>query len=274
MSSTEYLVGLGLNKNEAKALDALISLGPAGASDIHKYSGMPRNKAYESLEKLARRGMIEIQQGRPTLYRAIGAKTVVNNLVEEYTRGAKKALGILEKKQADLKEEADFDIQNASSWMVRGEPGVRRRLAELIYDAKEDIFVMGGYPPKYALAVKSALKAASKKGVRVRAISMIRPLEDVDISPEDSAVIEFRTVKTSPKLVQKIDVYDEKLINSFRSMSGYGAMVIIDESTAYDIIDDGKDPKKVAGIVLRAPGIPRIQKATVERIMGLYTRKL
>ena len=26
-NSSEYLVGLGLNKNEAKALDALISLG-------------------------------------------------------------------------------------------------------------------------------------------------------------------------------------------------------------------------------------------------------
>ena len=57
-------------------------------------------------------------------------------------------------------------------------------------------------------------------------------------------------------------------------MSGYGAMVIIDESTAFDIVDDGKDPKKVAGILFRAPGIPRIQKATVERIIGLYTRKL
>ena len=102
---------------------------------------------------------------------------------------------------------------------------------------------------------------------------MIRPFEDVEISPDDSTVIEFRTVKTS-KLAQKIDVYDEKLIESFRSMSGHGAMVIIDESTAFDIIDDGKDPKKVAGILFRAPGIPRIQKATVERIMGLYTRKL
>ncbi|MGI0090692.1 MAG: TrmB family transcriptional regulator, partial [Nitrososphaerales archaeon] len=119
--SSEYLVGLGLNKNEARALDALISLGPSGASDVHRYSGIPRNKAYESLEKLARRGMIEIQQGRPTLYRALGANAVINNLLEEYSRGAKEALGVLERKQEDLKEQADSDIQNASCWMVRGE---------------------------------------------------------------------------------------------------------------------------------------------------------
>ena len=57
-------------------------------------------------------------------------------------------------------------------------------------------------------------------------------------------------------------------------MSGHGGMFIIDEFTAFDIVDDGKDPKKVTGIVFRAPGIPRIQKATVERIIGLYTRKI
>ncbi len=80
MSSIDHLMGLGLNKNEAKALDALISLGPTGASDVHKYSGMPRNKVYESLERLTRCGMVDIQQGRPMLYRAMGVKALINNL--------------------------------------------------------------------------------------------------------------------------------------------------------------------------------------------------
>ncbi|MDG6994730.1 MAG: TrmB family transcriptional regulator [Nitrososphaerota archaeon] len=273
MSSTDHLIGLGLNKNEAKALDALISLGPSGASDVHKYAGIPRNKAYESLERLAARGMIEIQQGRPTLYRALGAKTVIDNLIEEYSKEANEARRSLERKQEEFKEGAESDAQNTSAWMVRGELGVKRKLAELIYNAKTDIFIIGGYPLKYALSVKSALKSASKRGLRVRAVSMIRPFEDVDISSEDSKIIEFRTVKVSPKLLQKIDIYDQRLIDSYRSMSGYGGMVVIDESTAFDIVDDGKDPKKVAGIVFRAPGIPKIQKATVERIIGLYTRR-
>lgn len=272
MSSTDYFVGLGLNRNEARALDALISLGPSGASDVHRYSGIPRNKAYDALERLARRGIVEIQQGRPTLYRAIGARSVIDNLVEEYSKGAKQALSFLEKKQEELKDETS-DLQNTSAWMVRGETGVKRRLAELIYNAKQDIFIMGGYPPKYPIAVKSSLKAAAQKGVHVRAVSMIRPLEDAQISQDDATVVEFRTVKLSPKLAEKMDAFDQKLIDSYRSISGYGAMVIIDESTAFDIVDDGKDSKKVVGIVFRAPGIPRIQKATVERILGLYTRR-
>jgi len=50
--------------------------------------------------------------------------------------------------------------------------------------------------------------------------------------------------------------------------------VIVDQTLAFDIIDDGSDPKKVSGILLKVPGIPRIQKATVERILALYTRRL
>jgi hypothetical protein len=108
----------------------------------------------------------------------------------------------------------------------------------------------------------------------IRPISMTRPFEDVKVSSDDSSVIEFRTVKASPKLTQKIDPYDQKLIESFKGIPAHGLMVVIDELIAFDIVDDGKDPKKVAGIVFRAPGIPRIQKATVERIIGLYTRKV
>jgi hypothetical protein len=159
--------------------------------------------------------------------------------------------------------------------MVRGEQPVKRRLAELIYEAKEDVFGIGGYPPKYLLSAKTALKASSKRGVVVRPISMIRPTQDtVEVSNEDKSVIEFRTVKSSPTLRVRIQPYDDQIIDGFVSMQGSGSMVIIDETLALDIIDDASDPRKVEGMLLKVPGIPRIQKATVERILGLYTRKV
>ncbi len=277
MSSVDHLVSLGLSSNEAKALDALIALGPAGASDVHKYAGIPRNKAYESLERLASLGLVEVQNGRPTLYRAIGPKTIISNLMENYENAAKEALGILEKKQEELSQgdESEVSGRKASTWTVRGEQGVKRRLAELIYGAKSDIFGISAYPPKYLLSAKTALKAASKRGVNTRVVCMIRPTEDpVEISSYEGTVIEFRTVKASETLKAKIQPYDEKIVEGFAGMSGVGGMVIIDESVAFDIIDDDKDPKKAAGIVFKAPGIPSIQKATVERILAFYTRKL
>jgi sugar-specific transcriptional regulator TrmB len=274
MSSVEGLVKIGLNQNEAKALDALIMLGPVGASDVHKYAGIPRNKAYESLEKLASQGMVEVQQGRPTLYRAIGAKAVIDSLLENYAKDAKDALSVLEKKQEDLRMSAEESSgESAYAWLVRGEMGVKRRLAELIFEAKNDIFSISGYPPKYMLAAKSALKAAAKKGITVRPVCMVRPMQSLDEKlVAESSVIEFRTVKTSPNM--RMQPHDEKLIGSFTVMPPAGAMVVIDENVAYDIVDEGGDPKKASAIVLKSPGVPSIQKATVERILALYTRKI
>lgn len=271
MSSTDHLVRLGLSKNEAKALDALIALGPVGAWDVHKYASMPRNKAYECLEKLASRGMIEIQHGRPTLYRARGAKLVIDNLLQDYGREAKEALGFLERSQEDIPGSQEA---NVSAWMVKGEQGVMRRLAELVYEAKEDIFAISGYPPKYLQSARTALKAAAKKGIRTRAVCIIRPLQPFEKPSLESSIIECRTVKAISSVRTKMDVHDEKLLGGFRGMSGSGAMVVFDEKAAFDIVDEGKDPKKAAGILFKAPGIPRIQKATAERILALYTRKL
>jgi len=218
---------------------------------------------------------VEVQLGRPTLYRAIGAKLVVESLMEEYQREAKEVLGGLEKKEED--QRGGDKEHDASAWMVRGERGVKRRLAELIYEAKTDIFSISGYPPNYMLSVKSALKAAEARGVRTRPVCMIRPTLDyggLDLV-DSSSVIEYRTVKSLWALKTRVmDQYDEKLVAGFSGMSGSGAMVIIDEAVAFDIVDEGKDPEKVAGILFKAPGVPMIQKATAERVLGLYTRKI
>lgn len=126
--------------------------------------------------------------------------------------------------------------------------------------------------PQYPIAVKSSLKALSRKEVRVRAVSVIKPFEDAKVSQDDSTVIKVRTLKTSPKLAEKKDIYDQKLIDSYRSISGYGGMSS-SMNLRLDIVDDGKDQNKMTGIVFRAPDIPRMQKATVERILGLYAGK-
>jgi sugar-specific transcriptional regulator TrmB len=44
MGSMEHLIRLGLNVNEAKALDALVVLGASGASDVHRQPGYPATK--------------------------------------------------------------------------------------------------------------------------------------------------------------------------------------------------------------------------------------
>ncbi|HYB03928.1 MAG TPA: hypothetical protein VED17_05680, partial [Nitrososphaerales archaeon] len=90
----------------------------------------------------------------------------------------------------------------------------------------------------------------------------------------EKSMIEYRTIKTLQTLESKMQPYDEKIMMGFRGTAGVGGMVIVDEEIAFDILDSGKDPRRVSGLLIKAPGIPRIQKATAERILTLYTRKL
>jgi hypothetical protein len=196
MSSIDNLMGLGLNKNEAKLLcpDHSRTIWGIGCSQA---LGHAPEKSVRIVGKTRKAWNGRDTAGTAHTLQSDGSKSDNQQPLEDYSKEATEALGVLEKIQEDAKEEGEYSIMNASAWMVRSELGVKRRLAELIYSAKEDIFAIGGYPPKYLLAVKTALKAATKRGVKIWPISMIRPSEDAKVSSDDSSVFEFRTVKAS-----------------------------------------------------------------------------
>ncbi len=170
---------------------------------------------------------------------------VVRNLAW-FSRGHGAADPSVMTNEVALEEASEED---ASAWMIRGERAVTRRLVELVFAAKSGVFSISGFPAKYPHSAKTALRAVAMRGVHVRPVCMIRPTADYEITPKDApSVIEYRTVKALSSLVNKpIDPYDEKLISGFSHISGLGAMVIIDASLAYDIIDDGKDPERAIG---------------------------
>lgn len=263
------LIKLGLNANEAKIIEALTFLGPSGAFDIHNYSGVPRNKVYEILEKFARKGYVEIQPGRPMLYRISNPDAIVSNLVEEYRKAGDEVKSALKELQA---ENEDHDA--AYAWVVKGREAARRKLADLIYSAKEDIFMIGGFPSQYLSHVISSLKAAKERGVATRAVCMVRPMESNSPDIDSAGIIEYRTIRDFSKGNVEFDRKDMEIMSGFRDTAGYGGVAIIDESAAFNIVDEGKFPEKVTGILIKAPGAPRIQKGTIERILSLYTRKL
>jgi sugar-specific transcriptional regulator TrmB len=76
----------------------------------------------------------------------VGAKAIIDSLTENYGSEAKEALVALER-QEELSQvgNEEQDDSTASAWMVKGETGIRRRLAELVYSANSDIFCVGGY---------------------------------------------------------------------------------------------------------------------------------
>lgn len=267
---SQKLVELGLNQNESKVLTALFSKGPMGATDINRHSGVPRNKVYEIVEKLASEGIVEVQPGRPVLYRAADPPSVIDGLVEKYRKTGDTIRNALHELEAIR---GDDEASSVYAWVVRGRDAVKRKLAELIYGAKSDIFVIGGFPNVYLEHIKTPVKASIKRGLNTRAIYMVNPMETLRDDMMYRQVFEYRTVMIS-RVESNADRYDMKLMEGFRTTARNGCAAIFDETMAFNVVDETQDPSMVTGILVKAPGAPRIQKGTIERIMSKYTRKL
>ncbi len=268
-SPLSNLEKLGLNSNEAKIVHTLILMGPSGVSDVHGSSGVPRNKIYEILDRFVERGLVEMQPGRPVLFRIANPDAFVNGLVNDFVSAGNEIKGML----AQLDPERGGE-DAAYAWVVKGKEASKRRLAELVYSAENDIFMIGGYPSEYIQHVKSALKSAVKRGIKTRAVCMVSPMESNRPDLEPDSVIEWRTARMGSPEGEVPDRNDMKILAGFRDTASHGGVAIIDEAVAFNIVDEGKLPEKVTGILIRAPGAPRIQKGTIARILSKYTRKL
>lgn len=78
-----HLLKIGLTENEAKIIEYLITIGVASASDIHRETHVPRNKIYETIERLADSGFVEIQPGRPVLFKLNDIEKILSLIMEE-----------------------------------------------------------------------------------------------------------------------------------------------------------------------------------------------
>ncbi len=266
----ENLIKIGMSANEAKVLQILFISGPSGASDIHSKSGVPRNKIYEILNRLAERGIVETQPGRPTLFRASNPEAAIEAYIDNYREAGNEVVKFLH----NLKKSDDESESAAFAWVVKGREQSKRRLSELLYGAKTDVFMISSFPSEYLEHASSAIKAAEGRGIHARAVCMVRPMETMSKGVGKNASVEYRTIKDFSKLADQIDPHDMKIMGGFRDTSSYGGVAIIDEELAFNIVDDGRLAESVTGILIKAPGVPRIQKGTIERILSRYTRKL
>ena len=68
MSEIEILKKLGLTEYESNIVLVLLHLGASKVGEIIKRCSVPRNKAYECLEKLSKRGIVEVIPSNPKKY--------------------------------------------------------------------------------------------------------------------------------------------------------------------------------------------------------------
>ncbi len=75
---------LGFTENEAKIYVGLLSLKEATAREIHEFTHVPRTKIYAVLEKMSKKGYVEVETGTPTCFRRIEPERLAKKLKAEF----------------------------------------------------------------------------------------------------------------------------------------------------------------------------------------------
>jgi sugar-specific transcriptional regulator TrmB len=260
---TDALCKLGLSLYQAKIYSALASLGPSGVSDIQKASGVPRTKIYEVLEQLLDMGAVEFQSGRPIFYNAISPSIVVDRMRNSYLSAADDATRLFAELQQTEKSSPEDLV-----WTVRGMYAVRRKLALTIASAKQQLVMVEQYPPKLILSVKSILRAQAQKNVKIAVICVLQPNQHLDDAYRKEDYIEYRRMNRSEAytfLGEETTAAFEKMITAI--LAKRSSLTIIDDSEAFLYMPDLVDASKSAGLTLRIPGLPMVQRMLFERII-------
>ena len=75
---------LGFTENEAKVYVGLLSLNEATAREIHEFTHVPRPKIYSVLERMAKKGYVEVKKGTPACFKSIDPEQSTEKLKAEF----------------------------------------------------------------------------------------------------------------------------------------------------------------------------------------------
>ncbi|NHI91084.1 MAG: TrmB family transcriptional regulator [Candidatus Lokiarchaeota archaeon] len=200
------LVKLGFKEYQAKIYCALNTLGQASATEIHKFSKVPRPRVYDTLDELIKFGAINYQKGRPNIYKAVAPVEVVERLRNTYLTASDEAIKELEQLNIQ-KLEREFE----HLWILKGEINIENRILDMLSNSNKEIFVRFSSIDKYE-KFYSYLEKLKNKNVKIK--SIIFPDEKILLkeSKKFARNIEFK--KISPTFDDKLGII-QILSNSF-----------------------------------------------------------
>jgi len=215
MKIEEYLkrlVEVGLLPREARVYLALLNKNRFTATEIAQVSGIPRQKIYEILDNLIKKGICVEKVGKVKRYKAVEPESVFRVLIGQYKEKEKLAL-VLSNDLSVLyeKNREKFDPLEYIK-VLKDRKQIYERWMFLEREAKQEILAFTKAP--YTISFTDNVEEINtlNKGVKIRSI-----YENKDIIKEEyaktmsswvSAGEEARIVEELP---MKMAIFDEKI---------------------------------------------------------------
>jgi sugar-specific transcriptional regulator TrmB len=157
-SVVDRLVKLGFSVYESRTYVGLLSLGTATGYSVSNETGVPQPKVYETLRRLAERGVVVQTSDRPARYSAVPADTLLERLEEEFAerlRGARDELAAV--------TAGDGSAEPSVVWHYTGLPEIAERARVMLGVAEGHVYLSGRASDLALLA--DAVAQADARGV-------------------------------------------------------------------------------------------------------------
>ncbi|QCS44160.1 TrmB family transcriptional regulator [Natrinema versiforme] len=165
MSNAEEAVttleGLGLTEYESRCFVALVRLSKGTAKEISQVADIPRSRVYDTIERLDRKGLVNVQQTEPRQYKAVPVETACRRIREDYDsriNAAENALGQLE--EPDSKDDEGM-------WAITQKDHITDRIVMFLEEAEETVHYLVPATEVVDQQILTELRSAAERGVSV-----------------------------------------------------------------------------------------------------------
>lgn len=160
MESLKLLQKLGLTEYQARAYLSLARLGPSTVREIVIDSKLPRNKAYESLQKLEETSKVISLPVSPKKYK-INNPELFKEEINDLNKSVNDLIKIIENpKVKEFKE---------LFWVIQGKKAIEEKLASENIKSKKEILACNNLSKLLYKNIRS-IKEAVQKGINVKMI--------------------------------------------------------------------------------------------------------
>jgi sugar-specific transcriptional regulator TrmB len=153
----QAIENLGLSTYEAKAYFALLSESPLTGYKLSQKSGVPRSRIYETIEKLAAKGLILTQEGDTTLLTPVS----LESFLEKKEKESRRNIDLLKEILPQLKKPAEAQ----GIWTISGRDRIFETINHLVSQAQHHIYLVSFDID--ILLYKSALFEAQERQVSI-----------------------------------------------------------------------------------------------------------
>ncbi|WP_192498322.1 TrmB family transcriptional regulator [Halorussus halophilus] len=189
---------LGLSGYEAKCFVGLTRLSSGTAKEISEITDVPRSRVYDSVEKLQRRGLADVQNSTPRKYRSVPVETAVRAFRNEFDSNVETASRCLRQVQSPSPND-DGDL-----WTISGRENVTDRGSELISEADTDLYL--GLSDSVADAGLEWVRAATDRNLDLTVSVSSQSLEQRVEQFVPRTDVTDRTNKPGPSMVHDASV--------------------------------------------------------------------